>query len=161
MQLWIGLIAGAGIVGLTVLYLARTRMVQVHRVGASFDDTCRMFSEALAESDKWGQPLPEWDMHAAMAEKGQVLENTRRIKMFFVCKAPYAGRILGKRPEMASMMPCSWTVYERNDGQVYIAKLNIGMMSKAFTGNIVGSVMGRVAREEHSILSRLPVQQGG
>ena len=42
------------------------------------------------------------------------------------------------------MMPCSWAVYELDDGSVWLATMNIGMMSRMFAGDVAAG-MGEVA----------------
>lgn len=148
-------LAGILAAGAAMVIVMRTKMVQRHRVAMDFDAACREFEAAVADSDRWTQPLPGWDMGDSLRKNGFDLGDTKRLQVFFVCKAPHANRILSRYPEMASMMPCSWAVFERSDGSVWVAKLNIGLMSKMFLGNVIGTVMGTVSREESGILSRL------
>jgi uncharacterized protein (DUF302 family) len=51
---------------------------------------------------------------------------------------------LSEEPKMSGIMPCSWAVYERDDGSVWLSKMNISMMSRIFSGE-VGSAMSEVA----------------
>jgi len=51
------------------------------------------------------------------------------------------------------MMPCRIGIYEA-DGEVYVTRLNIGLMSKMFGGSIA-DVMGKVSDEEHRMLSAI------
>jgi len=98
--------------------------------------------------------MPDWDFHSAVG-KTHVFDNLVKKKIFFICNAGYANRIVDRFHHMGAMMPCAWSVYETTEGEVYLAKMNIGLMGRMFFGNIIGSTMGKVAREEHLILNEL------
>jgi hypothetical protein len=51
-------------------------------------------------------------------------------------------------------MPCSIGVYEGDDGRVYVAKMNTGLMGKMFGGNVAQVMGGAVAEDEAKILAR-------
>lgn len=55
--------------------------------------------------------------------------------VYFICNAKLAARVISATNAMAGIMPCSWSVSERNDG-IYISKMNIGLMAKIFSGEI-------------------------
>ena len=74
--------------------------------------------------------------------------------MYFVCKPQHANSVLSVEPKMGGIMPCTWAVYETTDGEVYIAKMNIGLMSKLFSG-VIGKVMKDVAQTEEEMLSKI------
>ena len=48
-------------------------------------------------------------------------------------------------------MPCSWSVYELDDGSVWVSHMNIGMMSKMM-GGVVGRAMGGIASDDDRFL---------
>ena len=51
-------------------------------------------------------------------------------------------------------MPCPWAVYETKNGEVYIAKMNIALMSKMYFG-VIGKVMKEVAETEKEMFSKI------
>ena len=53
------------------------------------------------------------------------------------------------------MMPCTFSVWEGDDGKVYLSKMNMALMAKMFGGNIAKVMGGNVAKDEERILSGL------
>lgn len=150
----ISALSGAILVaGLFVLAM-RLFMIRPHKMNATFNVVCEKIEESLKVSEGWVHPIPFWDMFKAVS-KSQTFNNIKNGRVYFICKAKYANRITDRFPHMGAMMPCAWAVYETIDGQVYLAKMNIGLMSKIFIGNVIGNTMSKVAREEHVMLKEL------
>ena len=146
-----GLLLGGGL----FVFLMRNYMVKEIPLPGSFQDACKALEEAVEEAEGWGQPIPAWEFYQSQISKGLTYDNIKNLKIFFVCKPSHANRIVRRYPFMSAMMPCSWSLYEKTDGRVILAKMNIGLMSKVFLGNLIGAVMGEVAREEEEILAGL------
>jgi hypothetical protein len=51
-------------------------------------------------------------------------------------------------------MPCSWAVYEMADGSVWLAKMNVGLMSKIFSG-VAGTMMRKVGQADDRFLAEV------
>jgi uncharacterized protein (DUF302 family) len=68
----------------------------------------------------------------------------------------YAHELLksGKNRIVATMMPCAVAVYEKEDGKVYVASMNIGLMGRLFGGEI-GTIMAKAGRDDVEILKFL------
>ena len=154
MIVFISILAGALSVTALIAYTMRNHMITAIKIDAPFEKVCSKIGEALTSVPGWGHPLPDWDFHETVA-KTHYFENLSKKKIFFVCKAEYANRIVDRFHHMGAMMPCAWALYETMSGEVYISKMNIGLMSKMFFGNIIGTTMGKVAREEKLILNKL------
>jgi uncharacterized protein (DUF302 family) len=150
----IGIVAGAVGAGLVVVHLMRREMVTAKRSRASFDETCERIERVVPAGDGWSFPMPSLDMHAKLAAKGQAPKSIRQIRLFFVCKPSLANRVLSDTPKMAAIMPCSWAVYELEDGSVWVSTMNIAMMSRMFSG-AVASAMGEVAEADERFLSEV------
>ncbi|HPA79134.1 MAG TPA: DUF302 domain-containing protein [Kiritimatiellia bacterium] len=146
----------AGAAGAAALFVAAMRMgmIRKYRMHARFEDVCENIEKAVKSVDGWGHPIPDWDFHQVVS-KQHYFDNLKKKKIFFVCKAKYANRIVDRFPHMGAMMPCTWSVYETADGKVYVAKMNIALMSKMFLGNVIGSTMSLVASEEHNMIREL------
>ena len=154
--MWIvGFLVGAVVVGVAFAFLMRNYMVKEIQLPGTFGEACKALEEAVQEREGWGQPIPAWEFYKSQISKGLSYDNIKNLKIFFVCKPSHANRIVRRFPFMSAMMPCSWSLYERTDGRVVLAKMNIGLMSKVFLGNLIGTVMGEVAREEEEILAGL------
>ena len=150
----VGLIAGVVITALAVVGFMRSKMIVPHRSARTFEETCAAIERVVPAGDGWSFPLPSFDMHAKLAEKGQAPAGMRRNRLFFVCKPGVANRVLSDTPKIAAMMPCSWAVYELEDGSVWLATMNIGMMSKMFAGEVAAG-MGEVAAADEKFLPEI------
>ncbi|MCX7672063.1 MAG: DUF302 domain-containing protein [Thiobacillaceae bacterium] len=82
---------------------------------------------------------------AVAAEGGNVLP----VKMVEVCSTRYSKPILKDDTVryLSILMPCKVSVYKKNDGKVYIATMNAGLMGKFF-GPTVGEIMSQVAEDQ-------------
>lgn len=147
-------VAGAIGMGMLVMWTMRRYMIVAYRMNASYDVVCNNIEKAIKSIPGWGHPLPDWDFHAAVG-KTHYFDNLKKKRIFFICKAEYANKIVDKFHHMGAMMPCAWAVYETNAGKVYVSKMNIALMSKMFVGNVIGSTMGKVGREEHQMMTEL------
>ena len=145
---------GAVLVAVLFLFAMRKYMIRAYRIDAPFSKVCSKIEEAIKSVPGWGHPLPDWDFHEAVS-KSHYFENLANKRIFFVCKAEYANRIVDKYHHMGAMMPCAWAIYETRKGKVFLSKMNIALMSKMFAGNLIGSTMGKVAREEHQMIQKL------
>jgi uncharacterized protein (DUF302 family) len=152
--LMVGAVLGAVVAAAVGVRLMRTKMVMAGRSGASFEETCERIERVVPAGDGWSFPMPSLDMHAKLAAKGQAPQGIRRIRLFFVCKPALAKRVLSDSPQMAAIMPCSWAVYELEDGGVWLAKMNIPMMARMFSGE-VAAAMGEVAAAEERFLAEV------
>ena len=78
------------------------------------------------------------------------------IQVVELCQPDYAHELLksGKNRFVATMMPCAVAVYEKEDGKVYVASMNVGLMGRLFGGEI-RTIMGRVAQDDKEILKFL------
>jgi uncharacterized protein (DUF302 family) len=150
----VGVVLGVVAAAAIGVRLMRTKMIVTGRSRASFEETCERIERVVPAGDGWSFPMPSLDMHAKLAAKGQAPEGIRRIRLFFVCKPALAKRVLSDSPQMAAIMPCSWAVYEIEDGGVWLAKMNIPMMAKMFSGE-VAAAMGEVAAAEERFLAEV------
>jgi len=150
----LGVVVGVLVAATAMISMMRTRMVTAMRSPRSFEETCAAVERVVPSVEGWGFPSDPLDMHAKLSAKGFAPGNLRRARSYFVCKPAFAQKVLQSRPEMSAIMPCSWSVYELTDGSVYLAKMNIGMMARMFSGT-VGATMGLVARDEQRFLAEI------
>ena len=71
-----------------------------------------------------------------------------------LCQAHHASSILNQDSDrvVSVMMPCTISVYQKQDGKTYIGYMNAGMMGKMFGGN-VAEVMGTVSQQQQSFIA--------
>lgn len=65
-----------------------------------------------------------------------------------------AKEVLTANPEMSTLMPCAWGVYQK-DGKVFITGMNTRLMGKLFGGTIARVMGGSVAQDEAAILKQV------
>jgi uncharacterized protein (DUF302 family) len=75
------------------------------------------------------------DLQQSLAKSGK---HVRPVKVLEICKPKYSGQMLELSDEriMSVMMPCRISIYEKNDGNVYVSLLNAGEMSSGLPANI-------------------------
>ena len=146
-----GLVIGVVLTGLAVLTLMPGMMITRAQSRLGFDETIAALQAGIEEQG-WVTPQTI-DMNASLEKNGHPLGP--RVKLIKLCNAEYANSVLTTDRHVACLMPCTIAVYEDDAGDVFISKMNTGLMGKMFGGNIA-QVMGRyVAADEKAILSKI------
>ncbi len=114
----------------------------------SVEETCTQLKTAI-EANGWSNPAIR-DMNKTMAKHGVQME--KQVRIVELCNAKYAKDVLTTNPEVSTLMPCAWGVYKGNDGKIYIAGMNMGLMGKMFGGNIAKVMGGYVSKDETQML---------
>ncbi len=146
----LGIMVGAVAVGIIGWKVMPSLMLNVAPSNQSLDDTVRTIEQSALDR---GWVVPKiYDLQKSLAEGGH--NDARPMKILSICQPDHAHRILSEEDnrKVTAMMPCRIGVFEGDDGQVYVAQMNIGLMSKMFGGTIE-RVMGQVASEEHEMLA--------
>lgn len=143
----LGMLAAAGF----MVVVMRRRMLVEIRSPHDHSTTLGLL-EAGVRNAGWSSP-GSWNLSEAASKKG--VEFGREVTNLSLCQAPYAKRVLDERPEMSAMMPCTFSVYTKADGNTYVAKLNTGLMGKMMGGDIAKVMGGHVSQEEKRMLSSL------
>jgi len=151
-----GLVAGVGGVGITGVKLFQTQMVKEIESPKSFEETCEAIERVIPEfaSEGWGFPFDKWNFYKVFEDRNIDVPNIRKLTVYFVCNAKLAAKVINTNNAMAGIMPCSWAVMEKTDGKTYIAKMNIGLMAKIFTGPI-REAMDKVEADEKKMFERI------
>jgi len=124
-------------------------MLTVHQSKyGSVEETC-VALQASIKAHGWNTPEIR-NMNKTMENSGVIMR--RQVRLVELCKADYAKDILTTNPEVSTLMPCAWGVYEGEDGKVYVSGMNMGLMGKIFGGNIAKVMGGSVAKDELSML---------
>ena len=146
----LGLVLGVAVAAVVMWKVMPNMMLNVSPSNKSLDDTVRTIEQSALDR---GWVVPKiYDLQKSLAEGGH--NDARPMKILSVCQPDHAHRILSEEGnrKVTAMMPCRIGVFEGDDGQVYVAQMNIGLMSKMFGGTIE-KVMGQVASEEHEMLA--------
>ena len=121
----LGLLFGFLAALLLVWGLMKPLMLTTHASPYGVEETCQRLKASI-EANGWRCPAIR-DMNAAIEKEGLSLKVPVRIVE--LCKAAYAQDVLETNPEVSTLMPCAFGVYEQ-DGQVYVTGLNTGLMGK-------------------------------
>ncbi|NIA09376.1 MAG: DUF302 domain-containing protein [Nitrospiraceae bacterium] len=148
-----GLIIGLIIGGITFVYLMQRFMIVAYKMEGTFDEVNEAIKNVIPQSG-WSFPIKEWQFYKSQLSKNLTYDNIRDMIMYFVCKPSNANEVLRVDPVLGAIMPCTWAVYETTGGEVYIAKMNIALMSKMYFGT-VGEVMREVAAAEKEMLKKI------
>ncbi|MCD6303328.1 MAG: DUF302 domain-containing protein [Planctomycetes bacterium] len=148
-----GLIVGMVLMGWLVAVGMRRMMVVEHPSRYGFDETIERVKKAVEKADGWVFPIPEWHFSEVMVKHGKPFSSVDKLVVYFICKAYHAQNMVNAKPEMASIMPCGWAIYERG-GKTYIGSMNIPMMALPFKG-IIGKTFKAVGKEEEAMFKEI------
>ena len=145
----VGLIIGILLTIITIVAVMPSMMIVTKETSLGFDETVTALEKSIVENGWVISTI--MDMNKSMAKHG--VEFTPRVKLIKLCKPEYAKSVLETDRHISTMMPCTFSVWEGNDGKVYLSKMNMGLMAKIFGGNVAKVMGGDVAREEEIMLS--------
>ena len=150
-----GLIVGAVFLGAIMWLSMPGMMLVVHQSRYdSVEETCEQLKASI-EANGWTNPAVR-NMNKSMAEHNVHMD--REIRIVELCNAKYAKDILMTNPEVSTLMPCAWGVYEGEDGKIYISGMNMGLMGKMFGGNIAKIMGGSVSKDEKQMLKDVIIE---
>lgn len=116
-----------------------------------FDETVALFEENVLEAG-WSVAGIH-DMQAILDGHGH---DVMPIKIYELCSSRYSAEILYLDDErvVSPLMPCRVSIYEKSDGNTYIARMNSTLMAKPF-GGVIDEVMQLAAAETEVIIDLL------
>lgn len=137
---------------ITMLFVFGPGLMMVESTSKyDFDGTVDRFVTIVEESS-WGI-LNHHDMQQVKAKLGyEVLP----VKVFDLCSGQHSYRILREDDEriVTPMMPCRISIYEKSDGNTYIARMNSGLVGRLFGGTI-NNVMQTATKESEELIAPL------
>lgn len=127
-------------------------MIQEKVSPFGFDKTVATIKENV-KSNQWVIPK-QYNFQKSLKKHGQ--KDVGRITVFKLCQPEIAGKMLARDGNkfVSVMMPCSVSVYEKGDGNTYVASLNVGVMGRLM-GSEMSPIFKRVAKENGKILAFL------
>ena len=130
-------------------------MVLEYESRYDFEETTRRFEENVKEAG-WSI-VQVFDYKEILADRGFEIDN---IQIFAVCSGQHSAAILELDHEriVSPLMPCTISIYEKSDGNTYIAQLNSGEVAKPF-GGVIAETMATVAEETHEMIRDLILPQ--
>lgn len=147
----IGGLIGVLVTGLIVFTFMPSMMLSTSETVYGYDETIERLETRIREAG-WvvsGVSL----MNDSLTRQG--VDFKPRVTLVSLCRPDYAESVLTSDRYVSVMMPCKFSVWEDDDGTVYLTKMNMGLMGKLFGGNIA-EIMGRkVAVDEAEMLDGL------
>lgn len=126
-------------------------MLQTYETTYGYDETVRLLQERIKEADWVVSGVSR--MNDSLAKHG--VEFGPKVTLVSLCQPEYAESVLKSDRYVSVMMPCKFSVWEGDDGKVYLTKMNMGLMGKLFGGNIANVMGQNVAADEEKILEGL------
>jgi len=143
-----GFIVGVIVCGLVMFTVMPSLMIVTEECALGFDETVSALQHNI-EDNGWAVSRIA-DMNKAMARHGVNFEP--RVTLVKLCKAEYAQSVLTTDRQVSTMMPCTFSVWEGDDGKVYLSKMNMALMAKMFGGNVAKVMGNSVVKDELKIL---------
>ncbi|MCC5943107.1 MAG: DUF302 domain-containing protein [Balneolaceae bacterium] len=144
-------IIGGLIVGIVGFYSLPGLMMLEDESMYDFETTIEVLDREL-ESAGWSV-LTVHDMKETLAGHGHDVLN---VKIYELCSSKYSAEILVLDDEriVSPMMPCRVAIYEKSDGNTYIARMDSELLAKPF-GGVINEVMQTAASEIEDVLVKL------
>ena len=134
-MLLFGFIAGIVFTAVTISVSSGEMLVKEFKSPYDFDKTVTVMSERINAKDGWHVTDVIDQNKEVQAHGGYAIGNFKIIKY---CHGGYAAEMLelDDRKKTGTMMPKSFAVYEKSDGQVFVSTMNGAVMGKLFGGEI-------------------------
>lgn len=146
-----GFILGAVAIAVVGISVMPSAMISTHQSPMGFDETIAAIQDGI-ERQGWKSP-GTLNLQQSLTKAGK--DVPYRVQVIQLCHPDYATDVLNSDRWVASLMPCTIAVWEDDDGQVFVSKMNTGLMGKLFGGNIARVMGGKVADDERNIMAAL------
>ena len=130
-----GFLGGLIFSGVLMSVSAGEMMVKEFKSPYQFDKTVEVLSNRINNAEGWVVTEIIDQNKAVVKNGGLAIGNFKIVKY---CHGMYAYEMLkaDERKKIGNMMPKSFAVYEKSDGQVFVSTMNGAMMGKIFGGEI-------------------------
>ena len=139
-----GFITGVLAFGILLFTTAPSMMLKTY----GYDETIERIQERIESAGWVVSGISE--LNKSLSKEGVNFEP--RVTLLSLCHPKYAESVLTTDRYVSVMMPCKFSIWEGDDGKVYLTKMNMGLMGKMFGGNIAEIMGGKVARDEEAML---------
>ena len=149
LQVLICVIAGMALMGLIVWFTMPLLMLVKHKSKLNYGETITALSEALMKKQGW-DVLNVNDFQ----KRTKDFVTLERVGSIDICNPRYVSKILAEDQNrgVTAFMPLDLGVYEDKKGQVFVSKLNIGLLGKMFGGTI-SKVMGAAGKDLSEVVN--------
>jgi len=147
----VGLVVGAVLAGAAIISVMPAMMIVTEESTVSFDQTVEGLKKAIPEHG-W-VILGIRDMNKALAQHN--VEFGPRVTLISLCQPEYAKSALTTDRYVSTIMPCTFSVWEGDDENVYLSRINMKVMARMFGGNIAKVMADTLANDQEQILAGL------
>ena len=147
----IGVVSGIILGLLIAFFIAPSLMFREDKNSSDFDVTVARLEKAI-EVRGWKTPVIH-DLQATMKKFGK---EVRSVNVLEICHPDHSYEILNRSEEkiVSSMMPCRISVYEKEDGSVWISRMNSGLLSKPMSP-VIRKTMSAAAADVEEIIAEV------
>jgi uncharacterized protein (DUF302 family) len=146
-----GLLAGIIFTGIGINLSAGKMMIKEIKSPYDYEKTVELVVRRVNAMPQW-HVVTVYDMNKEAVEHGG--KPIGKYSIIKYCSGKYASQMLmaDDRKVMGAMMPKAFAVYEKSDGQVYLATSNGAVMGKLFGGE-TETLIEKVSLEVEDMLS--------
>jgi uncharacterized protein (DUF302 family) len=136
---------------LIAFFIAPSLMFREDNNSKNFESTVANLEKSI-EARGWKTPVIH-DLQATMLKFGK---EVRSVKVLEICHPDLSYQILSQNNEkiVSSMMPCRISVYEKEDGSVWISRMNSGFLAKPMSP-IIRKTMSAAAADVEEIIAEV------
>lgn len=147
----IGVVSGMVIGLLIAFFISPSLMFREDSNSKDFEVTVANLEKAI-EARGWKTPVIH-DLQATMLKFGK---DVRSVKVLEICHPDLSYQILSQSKEkiVSSMMPCRISVYEKEDGSVWISRMNSGFLAKPMS-RVIRLTMSAAAADVEEIIAEV------
>jgi len=131
----IGFLVGVIFSGIVISISSGEMLVREFKSPYDFEKTVEVMANQINNAEGWKV--------TDIIDQNQVIINTGgssigNYKIIKYCSGKYSGRMLkvDDQKKMGNMMPKTFAVYEKSNGQVYVSTMNGAVMGKFFGGEV-------------------------
>jgi len=147
----IGAVSGLLLGLLIAFFISPSLMFREDNNNMDFDETVAALEKAI-DARGWKTPVIH-DLQATMLKFGK---EVRSVKVLEICHPDHSYQILNRSEEkiVSSMMPCRISVYEKEDGSVWISRMNSGFLAKPMAP-VIRKTMSAAAADVEEIIAEV------
>lgn len=155
MKIILGFIAGVALVMTLSLIYAGDLMMTEHSSPFGVEETAARVQRNIQRLESRGWKLSALRNPAKAVAAGGT--NVLPVLLVEACSTAYSAPLLkdDKTKILSILMPCSITIYKKDDGKTYIGTMNSGLVGRMF-GKKVGDIMAEVAKDQAEFVKMDP-----
>lgn len=147
----VGFVIGAVVLGVAMFTMMPQMMLIEKESKFGLNETVQKLTHSI-EANDW-KVKQKYPLHKGAAKIGKEIKPVVVIELGHAAHASTILEVDGFRATSV-MMPARMSVYEKENGKVYISRMDLKLMGSMF-GGVVKTVMGKANEEHESIVENL------